>query len=154
LMKGNSNHEHYLGESRYVGDGILEGYDLYNLGSYPGIRPSRSGSVKGEVYYVNPETLKRINILEGEGSLYSLQKRTVEMDGISVPNTGVYVYLHEVDKKNLVSSYDQPWGKKNMKQEDMVWYAAYGSNMLEERLMCYIHGTYFRSSTRKHDPCS
>ncbi len=154
LMKGNSNHEHYLGKSRYLGDGLLKGYDLYNLGSYPGIISSRSGWVKGEVYSVTPETLKRINMLESEGSLYSLQKRTVEMDGISVPSVGVYVYLRKVDKKNLVALYDQPWGKKERNRGDLVWYAAYGSNMLEERLMCYINGTYFRNSRKKHDPCS
>jgi len=154
LMKGNSNHKHYLGESRYLGDGLLEGYDLYNLGSYPGIKSSSSGSVKGEVYYVDFETLERINFLEREGNLYSLQKRTVEMDGISVPNVGVYVYLREVDGKKRVAPFEQPWGKKSMKQSDMVWYVAYGSNMLEERLMCYINGTCFRNSTKKYPPCS
>lgn len=154
LISGNSNHGHYLGESRYLGEEILEGYDLYDLGNYPGIRSSRTGSVRGEVYYVTDETLQRINVLEGEGSLYSLKRETVEMDGNSVPNVGVYVYLHDVDKKNLVSPHNQPWGKKNNKHENLVWYAAYGSNMLEERLMCYLNGTCFRNSMKKSLPCT
>jgi len=153
LLYGNSNHSYFLKESRYMGDAVLHDHALYNLGSYPGIKNREGNQVKGEVYYVDKETLKRINNLEGEGSLYALKKREVEMDGVTVPDVGVYEYLHEVEDKNLVKLEDQPWGKKENGSEDLVWYVSYGSNMLYERFLCYIRGGFFRNSVKNHKEC-
>ena len=40
-----------------------------------------------------------------------------------------------------------------MKNQDLVWYVAYGSNMLYERFMCYINGGQFRDNGRDHEIC-
>jgi gamma-glutamylcyclotransferase (GGCT)/AIG2-like uncharacterized protein YtfP len=153
LMYGNANHKHYLANSRYLGDGVLHGYALYDLGSYPGVKPSESDQVLGEVYSIDAETLERVNYLEGEGSLYSLQKVRIEMEKGTFLEAGVYVYLHDVKENDKVRWEDQPWGKGIDRREDLVWYAAYGSNMLLERFMCYINGTSFKNQGRAHAKC-
>lgn len=37
---------------------------------------------------------------------------------------------------------------------DLVWYACYGSNMLEERFMCYIQGGICRFNNGSYSGCS
>ena len=154
LLFGHRNHEPYLKDSQYLGEATLSGYALYNLGSYPGVKRMASEKVKGEVYAVDDETLSRINELEGEGSLYALNKTMVEMGGQMVPGVGVYVYLHAVKEENLVEEKDQPWRRRTREVENLVWYAAYGSNMLHERFLCYIKGGAFRNQGRDHKPCA
>ncbi|MGB4587851.1 MAG: gamma-glutamylcyclotransferase family protein [Clostridiaceae bacterium] len=154
LLRGNHNHEYYLGSSRYLGQGRLSGYALYDLGSYPGVKQKDGDFVKGEVYAIDAETLAKINHLEGEGSLYSLKREAIVMEGQTLSNVGVYVYLHEVDEKDYVEPNMQPWGKNNRDISNLVWYAAYGSNMLQERMMCYINGGSFRNQKSGHKPCT
>lgn len=154
LLRGNCNHERFLSGSKYLGEGRLSGYALYDLGSYPGVKQKEEDAVKGEVYAIDSETLERINRLEGEGSLYSLKKESIEMEGKIIPNVGVYVYLHGVEEKNYVGPNKQPWGKKNNENENLVWYAAYGSNMLYERMLCYINGGTFRNQQGKQRVCT
>ena len=154
LLRGNHNHEYYLGGSRYLGQGLLSGYALYDLGSYPGVKQKAGDFVKGEVYAIDAETLVRLNHLEGEGTLYALKREAILMDGQTLSNVGVYVYLHEVDEKKYVEPNMQPWVKHNGDISNLVWYAAYGSNMLEERMMHYIHGGCFRNQGRDHEPCA
>ncbi len=38
--------------------------------------------------------------------------------------------------------------------EDLVWYACYGSNLHQERFMCYIEGGIPEGSTKDHSGCS
>lgn len=38
--------------------------------------------------------------------------------------------------------------------ENLVWYASYGSNILYERFMCYIEGGTFAINNRKYDGCT
>lgn len=76
------------------------------------------------------------------------------MDGQTLPNVGVYVYLRGVEEKNSVEPFMQPWRKNNWDSRNLVWYAAYGSNMLQERMMCYINGGKFRHQGRDHSPCA
>lgn len=37
LMKGERNHDRFLGDSAYAGAAVLSGYALFDLGSYPAI---------------------------------------------------------------------------------------------------------------------
>lgn len=153
LLHGNSNHENYLSGAKYMGEAVLPGYALYNLGGYPGIKTKKGDLVKGEVYTVDRETLNRINHLENEGTLYSLEEVSVEMDGEMIHYVGTYFYLNHVEEKNYIHPDDQPWSSNSSKKNDLVWYAAYGSNMLHERFMHYINGGSFRGGGRDHKPC-
>jgi len=111
LLNGNCNYERYLKDSKFVGNAVLRGYSLYNLGSYPGVKKNADDYVKGEVYIVDDNTLAKLNILEGEGELYSLVYESVEVEGSKVDNVGIYVYLHDVKESNYVKPDYQPWGR-------------------------------------------
>lgn len=66
LRKNMYNHEHYLGKSKLLGTFETEPiYNLYDLGSYPGLKKEGDTSITIEVYEVDLTTLQRINNLEG-----------------------------------------------------------------------------------------
>ncbi|MFH5835820.1 gamma-glutamylcyclotransferase [Proteiniclasticum sp. C24MP] len=153
LLRGIRNHDAYLRSAKYLGEAKLSGYGLYDLGSYPGIRRKQGNRVKGEVYAVDRKTLERLHELEGEGSLYAYEEVMVEMDGKEMQHVGTYRYLHEVKEENQIPYEEQPYGKER-KEKNLVWYAAYGSNMLEERFLHYIHGGCFRGKGRNQKPCA
>lgn len=145
LLKGENNHNAYLKESVFVGEGNIVGYEMYDLGYYPGI-VSGKGNVLGEVYYVTEETLSRIDILEGEGSLYIKTWVRVRMKNGKRVAAWVYVYNHCVDG---CSKIDGRYG-----HDEMVWYVSYGSNMLEERLKYYITGGICSFNGMSYSACN
>lgn len=57
--------------SDHEGDAVLEDADLFDLGSYPGVRVPGGGSVFGDAYAIHPETademLARLDDYEGCG---------------------------------------------------------------------------------------
>ncbi len=152
LMKGRANHQAYLGnsQSRYLGEGVLSGYALYDLGAFPGIRPSAEDRVKGELYEVSRSVLADINRLESEGTLYLLKKAKVAYaDNSAVIPAYTYVYNNTPRESDKIPFEYQPWGKYG----DYVWYASYGSNMLYERFMCYIRGGVCRFNGNDYREC-
>jgi len=91
---------------------LSEGFALYNvaLGDYPGIiHSNQRDKVKGEIYEVDAEILKRLDDLEDEGILYLRKLTTVMVDGKAVDNVYIYVYNQGVTKKDRVEFKDQPW---------------------------------------------
>ena len=97
LMKGFYNHVAYLKDSAFVGEGSIFGYEMYNLGRYPGIIEGM-GVVLGEVYLVTKEELDRIDILEEEGSLYVKQLATVTMlESGKMTEAWVYICNRSID---------------------------------------------------------
>lgn len=74
----------------YIGDGWLEGYDMLDLGSFPGIIPG-DGRVLCEMFAVTPGVLARLDQLEGHPSFYRRTPVTlVDSDGKPHP---VEVYV-------------------------------------------------------------
>ena len=125
-MKGERNHR-LIASQKPEGEGTISSFDLYNLGSYPGIKASAHTEhiVHGEVYLVDDQTLEQVNILEGEGSLYILQTAEVTMEGGTV-TAGVYVYNHECRESARIHS--GCWKQQNI-------YMAYGSNMDSHQML-------------------
>ena len=146
LLKGEANHDVYLSDAKPLGQAVLNRYALYDLGSFPGICLSDSDSVKGEVYEVSDDTIRCLNRLEGEGSLYLLKKVTVANNCGDRIDAYTYVYNHEVRQEDKIPFECQPWGK-------YVWYASYGSNLLSERFACYIQGGICRYNGVEYPPC-
>lgn len=145
LMKGQSNHSRFLSDNQFVESGKIEGYEMYDLGWFPGIIAG-DGTVYGEVYAVSDEDLVAINRLEGEGDLYIKTEVKVLLDSGKTIAASAYVYNHSVeDCKRLYSKYGS---------EDYVWYVSYGSNLLEERLQAYIQGGHCVYNGRNYSPCS
>lgn len=108
LMKGYGNHRNYLSHSEFVGTGEITGYALYAVSSFPGIVPEGGEKVKGEVYKVDQDTLKRLDRLEGEGSLYLRKQVEVRADG-HIVQAWTYIWNHET-RNTVKINYDaQPW---------------------------------------------
>ena len=134
LMKGQRNYAHYLAPAEPCATAVLNGYRMFDIGSFPGIVRGR-GDVKGEVYRVNAQQLAAIDRLEGEGDLYIKTPVNVMVTDDSCLRANVYVYNRKVKGLPEIPFDRQPYGKS-----DKVWYVAYGSNLLEERLEYYIKG--------------
>ena len=67
LKRGGSNHPFLAGQT-FVGHArTAAGYELYDLGGYPGMVPSTNGAepVEGEVWSVDPAALSSLDDLEG-----------------------------------------------------------------------------------------
>lgn len=140
LMKEMSNHDCYLSKSKFLGNAEIEGFIMYDLGSYPGI-VGGIGRIKGEIYEVSEETLKRIDLLEGEGDLY-----TKKLISTSLGEAYVYIYNHSIENRTVIPYEMQPYN-------NLIYYVSYGSNMLEERFLCYIKGGKCRYNNRNYDGC-
>ncbi len=146
LLKGQRNYHHYLSPREPVSKGTLEGYALYDLGTFPGIVPSEE-KVKGEVYLVDSKELASIDRLEGEGNLYLREREKIELSsGIKI-EAFVYFYNRDVDERRRIPYMQQPYGT------DYVWYVSYGSNMLFERFRTYIEGGICRFNGKTYQPC-
>ncbi len=104
LMRGKANH-HYLEGERFEGEGYIEYFNLYDLGHFPGIRPSVHSSrrVEGELYSVSSACLEKVNRLEDEGRLYRLECTCVQVNGNSC-TAGVYVYNRKANRETRIES--------------------------------------------------
>lgn len=139
LMKGMRNH-YYLKDSTYLGIDEIEGYTMYNIGSYPGIVKGLD-KIKGEVYEVTQETLDMMDALEGEGYLY-IRETIMTRYG----ETYVYVYNKSIDNLVVLPNSMQPYN-------ELIYYVSYGSNMLEERFLSYIKGGKCRFNKMNYRGC-
>ena len=108
LMQGYGNHRNYLSQSEFLGKGEITGYALYAVSSFPGIVPEHGEKVKGEVYVVDRDTLKGLDSLEGEGSLYLRKQVEVLVDG-QIVQAWTYIWNHETEGKDKIKYADLPW---------------------------------------------
>ena len=132
LMKGQPA-EHMLSGCAFGGFFQLRNYAMYNLGSYPGIRPCTGESVLGELYFATDNIVAQLDRYEGEGYLY--HRTNVKISASHNSYTAeAYVYNQDVaDSKKMREGW-------NAEDEDLVWYAGYGSNLSGQRFSCYISG--------------
>jgi len=95
LKRGHYNHR-LLVDSDYVGDGSIEGFDIYDLGCYPGVVQG-TRTVHGEVFSVTDDVLRHLDCLEGynktspEQGLYNKQTTSVQV-GDTSHEALVYTY--------------------------------------------------------------
>lgn len=132
LMEGERAHS-VLSGSEFGGYFQLKDYAMYDLSAYPGIRPCSGESVLGELYFVNSATISRMDRYEGEGSLYRRTPVTVRA-GHNTVSAEAYVYNQDIVGTPKMR---EAW---NAQDDDLVWYAGYGSNLSSERFSCYISG--------------
>ena len=70
LKQGFGNHRFLVG-SNYIGDTLTEArYTMYSLGGFPAVVPIGDTSIMIEVYDVDDETLRRLDMLEGHPDFY------------------------------------------------------------------------------------
>jgi gamma-glutamylcyclotransferase (GGCT)/AIG2-like uncharacterized protein YtfP len=70
LREGLRNNS-YLKDSEYLGMDILNGFLMFDLGSYPGVIKYGNEKIVVDVYNVDENTLDNLDFLESEGRLYS-----------------------------------------------------------------------------------
>ncbi len=128
-----------------LGSYLLADYGLYDLGAYPGAVPMRGESVAGELYEIRLSDLEALDAYEGNGFLYTRKRLEVKGAG-GVHSAWVYLY----NGKPEGSVCQSPWG---IREEDPVWYAAYGSNLQMERFRCYLQGGFCRENQRTYVGC-
>ena len=95
LMKNHRNHG-YMTDAIYIANGVIDGYEIYDLGTYPGIIDG-VGSVYGEVYQITSEIEEKLDWLEEEGDLYLKRDEKVRLDNGQSVVAKVYVYNKSVE---------------------------------------------------------
>ena len=67
LRREGTNHNYYLREGsqdiKFLGEGKIKGFDLYDLGCYPAITKGE-GEVVAEIYEISEDIFKTINNME------------------------------------------------------------------------------------------
>ena len=70
LKRGHANH-HWLAGAPFLGEGVMAGLALHDLGPFPMAVPSSNNNLlHGELYRVNRSTLAGLDRLEGTPRLY------------------------------------------------------------------------------------
>ena len=69
LRNGFPNND-ILQYSEYLGEDILEGFLMFDLGAFPGVIRYGDGTIVVEVFNVNEDTLDDLDFLEGKDRLY------------------------------------------------------------------------------------
>ena len=83
LLQGEGNHD-LLARARFVGPGrTAPRFALHDLGAFPGLVDGGEHAVEGEVYIVRPDTLARLDQLEGHPRFYRRAPIALE-DGSTV----------------------------------------------------------------------
>lgn len=145
LMRGGYAEGH-LSDCTYIGKAILKDYAMYDLGSFPGIAAKKGEWTEGELYIIHDIDFSHLDHYEGEGNLYRRERVTVE-SSIGRQQAWAYVYLEKPEGEPM----HEPWIKN---EDDVIWYAGYGSNLSKERFMYYIEGGICRENGREYDGCT
>lgn len=111
LLKGQKNHNFFLWNSEYIGKAKVEGFNMYDIGAFPGIVPG-DGTVKGELYEVSKGTLSDLDYLEGEGSLYIRKCKYAYESSGKRHLALIYEYNHSVEGLDKIAEVFQPYSKE------------------------------------------
>ena len=92
LRKGYNNH-YLLKTSRYLCDTTTKGYKK-DMGGIPAVDIRQEGIVEGEVYEIDDETLKKLDLLEGHPTFYERKEVTLE--------NGMVVWIYTMELKGEI----------------------------------------------------
>lgn len=79
LLTGENNNR-LLSSSELLGEATADGFDMYSLGGFPACVENEESKipVKGEVWKVDPDTMTRLDMLEGYPSFYDRKEIPTE----------------------------------------------------------------------------
>lgn len=100
--QGNS---HWMTNAQWLGDHQIEGYDLYNIGLYPGVVPGE-GVVYGEVYRIDASTLGELDALRTSGGEYKRQL-------IQTPYGSAWMYVYQRSVAGLAHIPSGDWLRRD-----------------------------------------
>ena len=109
LMLGFGNHFRIRNIFTEMKKAILQGFDMYELWTYPGIIPGK-GKIHGELYYILPEhfeaILKELDRVESGAGYHRELKEVTDNEGIKVL-AYVYILNYNIsDNYNKIESGD------------------------------------------------
>ena len=148
-LMGTGKRNQALNQAVYYDKGSIKGYALYDLGDYPAARQGGHGAVQGELYHVHRRSLRHIDRIEGEGTLFRRYPVHVEGERYLL-RAEAYLYVDELHGAPQTGEDQQLYGPRS---EDLVWYAAYGTNIDEKRFSYYIRGGTYPVTGRHHEGC-
>ena len=134
LMRGEFNH-HYMKDAYFLGEGTVPGFRKAQRNGLPVAVEDESDEIHGEYYRVGDRLLKRLDELEGEGVLYRRAEATIHTKGSFSTVKGM-MYVPVSDHGRL------------------VWYVAYGSNLMMERFRYYIEGGLCPYNNKLYKGCA
>ena len=95
LKKGFRNH-HFLENSEYIKSERIKGFDMYDVGDYPGIVKGK-GSITVELYKVDQLTESNIDWLEHyQDNTFDLYKK----QPIKTSEGTAFIYVYNLDVSN------------------------------------------------------
>ena len=107
-LKRGYNMERLVPDAKFIRETILFGYDIYDLGSYPGIKVAEQSDehypfVRGELWQVSDEGLARLD--QYEGSAYEKIMVAVEGEEVDTCECAItYLFIGSVSQlKPLVN---------------------------------------------------
>lgn len=100
--QGNS---HWMTNAQWLGDYVLEDYELYDLGYYPALVPGK-GKVYSEVYRINSSILSELDELKNYGQDY-------ERILVPTPYGSAWMYIYLGSTENLKRIECGDWIKRD-----------------------------------------
>lgn len=106
LKEGGRLHHHLSSSKKVFSGWSRAGYDMYDLGSYPGIVEAQASPrrVFGEVYLVDGSTLRMLDRVEGVPRLYRRAAIALQSDDPLLAGVQAYFYAQDVDLARLIES--------------------------------------------------
>lgn len=145
LMKGERNHV-YMNDQNFIDHAFLSGYQLYELGKFPGL-VKEDGCLMGEIYHVDESERERIDYLEG--SRYKIGHDFVLTDDEAYY---VYFYVYELPKyRHYPKSYTINGKWTYFTNYRYVWLTCYDINLSPEHFMNQLDKLIVPVSEKKRE---
>lgn len=104
-LKTGFHNNYLLDGQRLIGPAVTPvGYTIRDIGHFPGLFDSGSGSVGGQVWEVDDETLERLDRLERVPKLYFRDSMTVNMSDGSQAEVQAYFFNGSASKYPIVQN--------------------------------------------------
>jgi len=118
LKRGYWN-SYILENSEFIGEAEIKGYDLFDVGSFPAIVEQipfedrfELKRVQGEIYLVDPDTVERLDRLEGvlpgNNGMYLRKMATAIDEDRKSHLVYVYVWNQSTDRLTLIEGESWP----------------------------------------------
>tara|TARA_R110001632_G_scaffold188482_4_gene308935 strand:- start:12339 stop:12722 length:384 start_codon:yes stop_codon:yes gene_type:complete len=117
LREGFGNHRILEGSDK-LGTHWVPGYEMFSLGAFPGVRKGNT-HVFTEVYEVDADTMRRLDILEGYGG--ESEANFYDRTEVNTPYGDAFMYTlegHRYKQSELVDSGN--WAHFKTKLKDLI----------------------------------
>ena len=82
-------------------NGILQNYAMYDLGEFPGIRPRKDSTVKGEIFKINNKFLEYLDYIENS---YNRTLVKIHYDKDKMINCFTYIFKFDLKDEFIIKT--------------------------------------------------